>query len=166
MRDGPCAREWFLNGHRGPRQGHRPVPLLAPRARNRVPDQAMRAGNHISRPSRWVHPSGSGTDVAGLGGVSAVRCHGILCNRLPRRETLTFRTASPASAKVGFSALPVPFTQMQPQAHFWPCCQTLTDVRLVRGMTAMPDAAGDVVASCVLLHPNFNLSAPSRPPAA
>lgn len=38
---------------------------LARGRHSRVPDQAMTAGNHISRPFRWVHRSGSDTDVAG-----------------------------------------------------------------------------------------------------
>jgi hypothetical protein len=64
---GPCDREWFLNGQRQPwARGGRTWPALplAPGHTAASQDQAMTAGNHISQPSRWVHPSGSATDVA------------------------------------------------------------------------------------------------------
>jgi hypothetical protein len=64
---GPCDREWFLNGQRQPwARGGRTWPALplAPGHTAASQHQAMTAGNHISQPSRWVHPSGSATDVA------------------------------------------------------------------------------------------------------
>jgi hypothetical protein len=86
-RDGPCDREWFLIRQRADASGKagltRPGLPLAPGHTAASPDQAMTAGNHISRPSRWVHPSGSVTDVAGWRR-QCVRYHAVLCNRLPR----------------------------------------------------------------------------------
>ena len=64
------------------------LPLACGR-HSRVPDQAMTAVNHISQPFRWVHRSGSDTDVAG-----SYRTGSKFCTVYPSRAMMKYAKPS------------------------------------------------------------------------